>query len=196
NVATAWWDGSQVYGSDEKTQLLVRSGEDGKLKIGADGLLPVDPTSGVEITGVSGNWWIGLSMMHTLFTREHNMICDALRAAYPSWSDDDLFDHARLVNTALMAKIHTIDWTPAILANPTLEVGMNGNWWGLAGEWIYRHFGRISNSEIISGIPGSPKDFYGVPYSLTEEFVSVYRMHPLLPDEFSFRSVANDQLLQ
>ncbi len=195
NVATAWWDGSQIYGSDKQTQDQVRSGEDGKLKIGPDGLLPADPQSGVEITGVNGNWWIGLSLMHTLFTREHNLICDQLRAAYPSWSDDDLFDHARLVNTALMAKIHTIDWTPAILDNPTLEVGMNGNWWGMAGEWIYRHFGRISKSEIISGIPGSPKDFYGVPYSLTEEFVSVYRMHPLLPDEFSFRSVANDQIL-
>lgn len=30
---------------------------------------------------------------------------------------------------------------------------------------------------------------------LTEEFVSVYRMHPLLPDEFIFRSTADDQIL-
>ena len=28
-----------------------------------------------------------------------------------------------------------------------------------------------------------------MPYSITEEFVAVYRMHPLLPDELSFRSV-------
>ena len=72
---------------------------------------------------------------------------------------------------------------------------MHSNWWGLAGEWINKHFGRISKSEIISGIPGSPKNFYGVPYSLTEEFVSVYRMHPLLPDEFNLRSAVNDELL-
>jgi Animal haem peroxidase len=69
NIATAWWDGSQLYGSDAETQAKVRSGEDGKLTIGPDGLLPSDPHSGVEITGVNGNWWIGLSMMHTLFTR-------------------------------------------------------------------------------------------------------------------------------
>ena len=31
-----------------------------------------------------------------------------------------------------------------------------------------------------------------MPYSLTEEFTAVYRMHPLLPDEFSFRSVEDD----
>lgn len=177
NTATHWWDGSQIYGSDEATVAKVRSGVNGKLVIGPDGLLPLDPQSGVDITGVNGNWWIGLSMLHTLFTREHNAICD------------------RLVNAALLAKIHTIDWTPAILDHPTLQVAMNGNWWGLAGEWIYKRFGRISQSEVISGIPGSQTDHFGVPYAITEEFVSVYRMHPLLPDEFIFRSVEDDRVL-
>ncbi len=196
NTATHWWDGSQIYGSDADTMAKMRSGKDGKLIIGDDGLLPVDPTTGTDIAGVTGNWWVGLSLMHTLFTREHNAICDRLRAEYPSWSDDDLFDHARLVNAALMAKIHTVDWTTAILAHPTMQIAMRANWWGLAMERIYKIFGRISKSEIISGIPGSPKDDFGVPYSLTEEFVSVYRMHPLMPDIFSFRSIQNDQLLQ
>jgi hypothetical protein len=49
---------------------------------------------------------------------------------------------------------------------------------------------------VLSGIPGSPTHHHGVPYSLTEEFVAVYRMHPLLPDEFIFRSVENDEVLQ
>lgn len=195
NTVTHWWDGSQLYGSDAATLAKVRSGEGGKLAIGADGLLPLDPAAGVDMTGVNRNWWIGLSMLHTLFTLEHNVICDQLRAAYPSWSDDELFKHARLVNAALIAKIHTINWTPAIISHPTMQVAMHGNWWGLAGEWIYKHFGRISTSEVISGIPGSPKDHFGVPYSITEEFVSVYRMHPLLPDEFIFRSAADDRVL-
>ncbi len=30
--------------------------------------------------------------MQTLFVLEHNAICDRLRAEYPSWSDDELFD--------------------------------------------------------------------------------------------------------
>ena len=195
NTATHWWDGSQIYGSDEATLAQVRSGELGKLTLGPDGLLPLDPASGTDMTGVNGNWWIGLSMLHTLFTREHNAICDALHHAYPAWSDEELFQHARLVNAALMAKIHTINWTPAILDHPTMQVAMNANWWGLAGEWIYKHVGRISTSEVISGIPGSPKDHFGIPYALTEEFVSVYRMHPLMPDEFIFRSVTDDRVL-
>ena len=32
-----------------------------------------------------------------------------------------------------------------------------------------------------------------MPYSLTEEFVAVYRMHPLVPDDYSLRSSADDQ---
>jgi hypothetical protein len=35
---------------------------------------------------------------------------------------------------------------------------------------------------MLSGIPGSPTNQHGAPYCLTEEFVSVYRMHPLMPE--------------
>jgi len=81
-----------------------------------------------------------------------------------------------------MAKIHTVEWTPAILAHPALKIGMNANWWGIVGEKLTKAAGRISKtSEAISGIPGSSVDHQGIPYSLTEEFVSVYRMHSLIP---------------
>ena len=196
NAVTHWWDASQVYGSDAATQSRLRSGRDGKLNIGNDGLLAADPQTGIEITGVSANWWIGLSLMHTLFALEHNAICDRLCAVYPSWSDDELFEHARLINAALMAKIHTIEWTPAILNHPTMQVAMRANWWGLATEQVHKLLGRVSPSEVISGIPGSEKNHFGVPYAITEEFVSVYRMHPLLPDDFTFRSMEDDAVLQ
>src|SRR5436189_869561 len=81
-----------------------------------------------------------------------------------------------------MAKIHTVEWTPAILAHPTIKVALNANWWGLVGEKLTKMLGRISkNSEAISGIPGSGVDQNDVPYSLTEEFVAVYRLHSLIP---------------
>jgi hypothetical protein len=108
-------------------------------------------------------------------------------------SDQELYDTARLVNTALMCKIHTVDWTPAIIAHPTTVFGMRTNWYGLLGERFAERVGRISKNEVISGIPGSATNHHGVPYSLTEEFVAVYRMHPLIPDEFVFRSVRDDQ---
>ncbi len=31
---------------------------------------------------------------------------------------------------------------------------------------------------------GHTTELYNVPYSLSEDFVSSYRMHPLIPDEF------------
>jgi Animal haem peroxidase len=195
NVDTHWWDGSQIYGSDKETQAQVRIGKDGKLKVGPDGLIPVDPNTQKHPADEPG-FWIGLAMMRTLFTLEHNAICDRLRAEYPHWSDDDLFDRARLVNTALLAKIHTVEWTPALLDHPAARLGLNANWWGLAGKTVKRLAGRISDSELISGIVGGQTDHFGVPYSLTEEFVAVYRMHPLIPDEYAFYSVESGELLQ
>ena len=91
---------------------------------------------------------------------------------------------------ALIAKIHTVEWTTAILGHPALQIGMRANWFGLAEERVHRLFGRISDSEVISGIPGSATDHHSAPYSITEEFVAVYRMHPLVPDDSSLRSIA------
>jgi hypothetical protein len=195
NVESHWWDGSQIYGSHAETQAQVRVGQDGKLRIGADGLIPVDPRN-VHHPADEPGFWLGIAMMHTLFTREHNAICDRLKAEFPHWSDDELFDHARLVNTALLAKIHTVEWTTAILGHPALQIGMRANWWGLAGERLSRLVGRISDSEVVSGIVGGPTNHFDVPYSLTEEFVAVYRMHPLIPDDYAFRSARTDELLQ
>jgi hypothetical protein len=187
-----WWDGSQIYGNNEVFANAVRAHEDGKLRIDEQGLPPRQLEAGLDLEGVAGNFWVGLGLLHTLFMLEHNAICDRLRTEYPTWSDDELYHHARLVNAAVMAKIHTVEWTPAIIAHPTTIRGMHANWYGLAGERLGRRLGRLRKYDVVRGIPGSPTDHHGVPYSLTEEFVAVYRMHPLVPDEFTFRSAAND----
>ena len=187
-----WWDGSQIYGSDAAFASALRSKEGGKLRLDPDGQLPRDLESIVDLTGVAGNFWLGLALLHTLFTREHNAICDRLAEEQPDWSDDELYDRARLVNAALMAKIHTVEWTPAIIAHPTTRYAMRANWYGILGKRL----GKRSSNEVLGGIPGSPTDHHGVPYSLTEEFVAVYRMHPLLPDDFTFRSLETDEVLE
>jgi hypothetical protein len=187
-----WWDGSQIYGSDAGFAKFIRANEDGKLRLEEDGQLPRDLESVVDLSGVAGNFWLGLGLLHTLFTHEHNAICDAIKKQHPTWSDDRLYEKARLVNAALLAKIHTVEWTPAIIAHPTTRYGMRANWHGILGQRI----GRLTKSEVLGGIPGSKTDHHGVPYSLTEEFVAVYRMHPLLPDDFTFRSLEHDGVLQ
>lgn len=189
NHVTHWWDASQLYGSDEDTLHRLRTHEDGKMLIGEDGFLPLDDSTGIDLVGFpgsAGGWWIGLSMLHTLFVKEHNTICDRLKQRYPSWDDAQLFDKARLINAALLAKIHTVEWTPAILPNPATQIAMNANWWGLLGKDVKNLTGHLGDGELLSGIVGSETDHHGAPYYLTEEFVSVYRMHPLIPDEIDF----------
>ncbi len=201
NTETHWWDASQVYGSSPTIEKLIRTYSGGHVKLSPEGLVPFDPPNmprleGVDVAAVTGNWWLGLAMMHTLFMREHNSVCDHLAGAYPSWTDDQLYDHARLVNAALIAKIHTVEWTPALLADSDLETGMRVNWWGFQGEPLWKRLGRLTASEELSGIPGSGLYYHGAPYAMTEEFVAVYRMHPLIPDEYRIRATNDDRLIE
>jgi hypothetical protein len=192
NTETHWWDGSSIYGTSLEMQQRARSGEDGKLKVGLDGRIPMDPKH--DPTEEPG-FWLGMVMLHTLFTLEHNAICDELKRHHPRWSDEDLFQRARLINAALLAKIHTMEWTPAVISHPITVTALRANWFGLEGERLQKLFGRIVDDEVIGGIPGSETDHYGIPYSLTEEFTSVYRMHPLIPDDWTLRSLKDDRLL-
>ncbi|MFE5409712.1 peroxidase family protein [Microbacterium sp. NPDC056569] len=194
NSNSHWWDASSIYGSTPERREQVRSHVDGKLVL-KDGNLPLDPATGVALTGFSENWWVGLGLLHTLFTLEHNAICDRLKKDYPGMTEDELFGTAQLVVSALLAKIHTVEWTPAIIAHPVLKVAMRANWWGLAEEKLHRLFGRLSRSEVISGIPGSAFDHHGSPYQLTEEFAAVYRLHPLLPDTLEVHSLDDGTLV-
>ncbi len=224
NIVTHWWDASQIYGSKLERQHTVRSGPsgllaDGKLHLTDTGHLPPDPKADEkpphltesgrpppgaedpndkptqELAGINGNWWIGLSAMHTLFAREHNAIVDRLRGEYPDKDGEWLFQKARLINAALIVKIHATEWTPALLNSPTLRYAMRASWWGTLGEAYCKAFGRPLRSEIFSGIPNSPQEQYAAPYAITEEFTAVYRLHSLLADEFSFRRHSDDREL-
>jgi len=61
--------------------------------------------------------------------------------------------------------------------------------YGLLGKKFKDAFGHTGSS-ILSGFIGMPKpQNHGVPYSFTEEFVSVYRMHSLIPDSILLRDI-------
>jgi hypothetical protein len=196
NYESHWWDASQIYGSNADYQRRARTGVAGKLRVDESGFpaVEVDPLSPKHPADVPG-FWIGLALLQTLFTLEHNAICDRLRDEYPEWSDEEIFARARLINAALLAKIHTVEWTPAIISHPTTQRAMRLNWWGLAGERASRLVGRLGESDLVSGAVGSRRQHFGVPYALTEEFVAVYRMHPLIPDDYAFRSANDHRLL-
>ncbi|KAK9061727.1 hypothetical protein SSX86_018910 [Deinandra increscens subsp. villosa] len=190
NIRTPWWDASVVYGSNSSAARHVRTFVDGKLKIAEDGLLQHDD-NGLPISGDTRNSWIGVSTLQALFIHEHNAVCDALKNEDAHLDDEDLYRHARLVTSAVIAKIHTIDWTIELLKTDTLVAGMRANWYGLLGKRFKDKFGHVGGA-ILGGLVGLPKpENHGVPYSLTEEFTSVYRMHSLLPDKLVIKDVSS-----
>ena len=159
---------------------------DGKLQLDADGHLPLDPRRNkipnLELAGVNGNWWIGLSVMHTLFAREHNAIVDRLRIDYPDADGEWLFQKARLINAALIAKIHTVEWTPALHELAGRAAGHARQLVGRARRALcprLRPARRAARSCPASR--ARPRITTRAPYAMTEEFTAVYRMHSLLP---------------
>jgi hypothetical protein len=201
NKNPQWWDGSQVYGETEAETLCLRTDPGtgrvcpaGRLYLTGEGLLPFLASDGV-VSGFTSNSWLGLEILHTLFVKEHNAICQHLAAHVPGLTDDQIFEKARLVNCAVMAKIHTVEWTPGILGHPAIKPGLEANWMGLLGHWFGEGLARkIAGflpdnfvKEVLTGAPLSGTDHHGAPYCLTEEFTTVYRLHPLMPDAVEIR---------
>ena len=201
NEVTHWWDGSQIYGSDQDTVDRLRSRVKGKLRMNENSTLPLGDND-VEDTGFTRNWWIGLTMLHTLFAREHNSICDRLSQAHPDWDDNRLFNVARLINAGVIAKIHSVEWTPTILPNRMLDAGLNSNWYGFLTNLFRVGKDRQTLAEVnvrnpeMGGIVGNVINKHGQPYGLAEEFVEVYRLHSLLPETISLRRIGDDEQIE
>jgi hypothetical protein len=182
NAASHWWDGSEVYGADKSVATHLREPDGGaKLRL-EEGHLPLG-SNGIPLTGFNDNWWMGLSAMHTLFAREHNTVCDALRSEYPHLDEERSYETARLIVSALIAKIHTIEWTPAILATKAIDAGQAMNWSG-PENWLTQLGAWLFEAHSLKGVPQTLPEHHTAPYSLTEDFVTVYRMHPLIPDDY------------
>jgi len=184
NSRTAWWDASFLYGQDEEHANMARTFKDGLLKVNNKNpdTLPVNENDVIEV-GDQQNSWVGVALLQELFLKEHNAVAREIAKNNPelAGNDNELFHRARLVVAAVVAKVHTVDWTCQLLNTYTLNVGMNTNWYGIfkalnLPKWL-NIFG-----EPLSLIGKDHTNTFGVPYCLTEEFVAVYRLHPLLPD--------------
>jgi hypothetical protein len=198
NKDPQWWDASQIYGETVAETLHLRTDPQtgdlmpgGKLYLDANLLLPLNPKTGFALSGFTDNWWLGLELLHTLFAQEHNRICDELRKHENHLTDQEIFETTRLIICALMAKIHSVEWTPGILGHPSIQPALDANWMGLIGHFLGEEKSRRVAArlppgvvkDVLTGIPMSETDHHGAPYSLTEEFNTVYRLHPLIPDE-------------
>ena len=150
NIITAYLDGSAVYGSEESFAAWLRSFEGGKLKVSAGNLLPFNTTTGeydapidpsaphmedpvgmsekIFVAGdVRANENIVLLSLHTLFVREHNRLCDELVAEHPDWNDQQLYLHARKLNSGFMQAITYNEFLPAMGVHLSPYEGYNSD---------------------------------------------------------------------
>jgi hypothetical protein len=223
---------------------------------------PINPQwAGQGTSAFPDNWTIGIGFYHTVFSREHNAFVAEFRkraaatpdadsglrnpvrpAAVIRYRDvtaDELFEVARLVVAAEIAKIHTIEWTTQLLYDEPLNLGMNANWGGLfeghtkveeaLGAIVTQNYGTSTDakraSQWYSALASGPGIFglgarvykddslfarhdpkkddiwsisnpdhvnggvnhFGSPFNFPEEFVSVYRLHALVPDLIEVR---------
>jgi hypothetical protein len=208
NLSTAWWDLSQIYGTTKEANAKVRTFKDGLLKHDANtDWIPFDTDNGQEFAGFTENWWTGLAMWHNLFTKEHNYVATEIKKAdpkrfaklSPEEADQELHDLARLAVTCVNAKVHTVEWTEAVLNNLPLRMGMDTNWFGITRsehmQTFIHHLPGGKSNHVLGGLVGGKQDNDTVPFSLTEEFASVYRMHSLLPDEVRFQTFGKDSTI-
>ena len=144
NTLTAFVDGSNVYGSNERVGNAVRLFEDGLLKEGDPALpgqkpgLPIDTEEIVACLNnvncflagdVRANEQISLTIMHTLWFREHNRLARELKKINPFWNDERLFQEARRIVGALLQKITYVDYLPKVMG-PTAFNQLIGEYLG------------------------------------------------------------------
>ncbi len=135
NAITAWMDASMVYGSDTATSNALRSFSGGKLKAGANGMLPLNnstnfPNGTVAQANIPGglpddqmyaagdvraNENIELTSLHTPFVREHNRWADRLAKLNPNLTDQELYQRARAIVIAEIQSITYNEWLPAVI---------------------------------------------------------------------------------
>lgn len=192
NKVTHWWDASQIYGSNMYQMSQVRLFEDGKIKLDDENELVYNCEDNKPYTGFADNFWVGLYTLHTVFHREHNYLCDQLKTYFPNMDDEELFQTTRHIIAAIIMKIHTIEWTNTLIMNKLGQLGQELIWYGI-NETIYRHNNNLEELENyndmlyaydkVNRYKGATKArTFSLPFNMLEEFVSVYRMHQLLPD--------------
>ncbi|KAI8799784.1 heme peroxidase [Cladochytrium replicatum] len=192
NAVDHFLDASPLYGDTSRAVDLIRK-PDGTFHI-VNNYLPINAKSGEELLGHPKNIWFGLSMVTYIMALEHNAVVERFRQLHPDWTGEQLFAKARLVISALVAKIQGVEWTPAIIQNKAGKFGQWHMFYGFLGQNFRRKIGNprwLGN--FISGILGGHLAYRGVNYAVTEEFASVYRMHPLLPESFTVRSATTGQ---
>lgn len=167
-------DAGNIYGDNLERQLQLRLHKDGKLKyqlvngemypptvseapvhmVYPEGFPPEQKlVIGQELFGILP----GLTMYGTLWLREHNRVCDILKAEHPTWDDEQLFQTTRLIIIGEIIRI-------------------------IIEEYVQQLSGYLMKLKFDPTLLFSERFQYSNRIAL--EFAHLYHWHPLMPDSF------------
>ena len=133
NSATSFLDASMVYGTSLERANALRTMSGGRMNTSSGDLLPFNtgllhnandsglfPDNQLFVAGdVRSNEQPGLTAMHTLFVREHNRLADEIAAAQPTWTDEEIYQHARRTVSGIVQSITYNEFLPSIIGDST-----------------------------------------------------------------------------
>jgi len=139
NQLTSWLDGSVIYGSTEEDLRHLRLFKTGKLKYhnmpNRKSLLPElhHPHEGECIvssprlfcfTAGDGraNEQPGLTAMHTIWLRQHNLIAEKLSLINPHWTEETAFQETRKIVIGMLQHITYREFLPLVLGPAAAKV--------------------------------------------------------------------------
>ena len=126
NQLTSYIDASQVYGSDEEQAQKLRLCSGGLLKTGGrsntnKGNLPFQdkmaPRGNIPLFDAGdmrSNEQVGLTVIHTIWLREHNRIAKHFAKLNPCWGDEKIYQETRKIVGAMMQVITYEEFLPTL----------------------------------------------------------------------------------
>ncbi|CAL8121178.1 unnamed protein product [Orchesella dallaii] len=123
NIHSSYIDAGMVYGTSEATASILRAHRNGRLAENTQypgflpfrkDVIPGDESEDVIAGDVRANEMPGLTVMHSLFLREHNRIAETL-ANLTDWDDEKIFQETRRIIAAETQQITYNEFLPSIL---------------------------------------------------------------------------------
>ncbi len=199
NDITPFIDGSMIYGVDEVRNDFIRD-VGGKLKVSEGDLLPYN-TAGLPNAGGPGdslflagdiraNEHVALTSLHTLFVREHNRLVDEINELHPEFTDEQLYQEAKVLVEAELQAITFNDFLPLLLGEGAIDAysgydsTVNPEIANLFATAAYR-FGHTMLASELNRLSESGDEYSGGHLSLQQAFFAPY----LLQDEGSLDSL-------
>ncbi|XP_032794680.2 peroxidase [Daphnia magna] len=203
NSLTHWIDASNVYGSDEATAQKLRDPNgNGRMKVSFNGdrqMLPLKPNccnapipTGGTCTAIcfdAGDGRVNeqplLTLMHTIWVREHNRIVDNLHIVAPFQTPEFYYQHARRIVIAEMQHIIYNEYLPVMIGPERAAQVTSGEFPyspytdpAIATEFSTAAF-RMGHSQLRSFIRLFDKSGQHSKdsYTLSDSFDEPFRMH-------------------